>query len=106
MYFNLIKIPESQLNNAEKLKLKIAESTIKEYNIPDKQYADKINLVIDDFDLKIKELENKFKSVAKKLNEYTFISKGYHEIIQKDYITKLIEEKRNKKQLKDNQQKI
>ena len=95
-YFDLIDRPD--LSASEQLRLKICRQTLESNNISDRADYDRLKTVQQDTDKKIAALKNSFESCKRLYEVYADIAETYHNISKGDYISNLIEEKKNEQQ--------
>lgn len=96
-YIRLKNVPESQLSQADRLQLKIAQNTVSRTGVNSQADIEKIRKVFDENQQGIDALNASFESLERRYSEYADISEKYKEITRSDYITKMIEEKKRQK---------
>ncbi|MCM1524743.1 MAG: relaxase/mobilization nuclease domain-containing protein [Ruminococcus sp.] len=95
-YFELSSRDENTLTQAEKLKLKISGDTVRKCGIKSKAHVEIIRKAYEDNAKKSAVLNDSFGVLEQRFKEYADILERYKQISQKDYITRLIEEKKRK----------
>lgn len=96
LYFELKSRPENKLSQAEKLKLKISGEVVLKSGIKSASDIEIIRRTYNENEKKSAALNDKFKALEQRVMEYTDIMEHYKKISQKDYISRLVEEKKRK----------
>mgnify|MGYP002517693965 CR=1 FL=1 len=101
IYFQLKDKPSESISEAEKIKFKIAQSYIKKYNIPDSlNTLDSVQKASEKLYIQSEKLTENFKAYEEKIRQYRLIKNWYDDMSHKDFITKLIEQKKHTEKLK------
>lgn len=96
LYFRLQSRSENELSQAEKLKLKISREIVRKCGIKSEADIEIIRRSYNENEKKAAVLNANFKSLEQRFMEYTDIAERYKKISQKDYISRLIDEKKRK----------
>lgn len=102
-YFELADKP--QLTLAEKLKLNICKQAINGSNIQSRADLERIKSVKQETDKKIAALKYSFENCKQLYEVYADIANTYYQISNGDYISKLVEEEKHKRECKAQQNK-
>lgn len=87
---------KKELTPAEQVKLKIYTQTVERVHITDKADIESIRSLINSTKKKIDILTANFRSIENQYKTYDDIINTYYEISKGDYISKLVEEERNR----------
>ena len=93
-YFELIDKPD--LSVSEQLRLKICRQTLDSNNISDRADYDRLKAVQQETDKKIAALKTSFENCKQIYDVYSDIAKTYYDISKGDYISRLIEQEKEK----------
>ena len=93
-YFELIDKPD--LSVSEQLRLKICRQTLESNNISDRADYDRLKAVQQETEKKISALKNSFENCKQIYDVYSDIAKTYYDISKGDYISRLIEQEKEK----------
>ena len=91
-YFSLLDKPER--TSAEELRLKMYKSVLESNNIASRSDFEYLKSVVADTQQKAAPLKANFEKCSRLYDIYSEITKTYYEISQGDYISRLVEEKR------------
>ena len=97
VYLKYKDVPLTQLSQAQRLQLQLAEITVGKTNIQSQSDVEKIKQAYNKNQTKIDALNVSFDLLEQKYSEYADISVKYKEITTSDYITKMIEENKRQK---------
>lgn len=93
-YFKLKDIPTYQLTQAERLKLKMASDITERCNITTIDELNSVKRLYEDNQKKADVLNASFDKLERRFREYNDIEYRYKHVSQKDYISRLIDEKK------------
>ena len=93
-YFELIDKPD--LSGSEQLRLKICKQTLENNNISERSDFDRLKTIQQEADKKITALKKSFENCKQMYETYSDIAQTYYDISKGDYISRLIEQEKEK----------
>ena len=89
---------KSELTAAEQLKLKIFSQTVERIHVSDESAIERVRTLKSNVDKKAETLAAEFHDLEERYTTYSEIVKTYYEISQGDYISKLVEQERQRQE--------